>query len=312
MQPLQLHFRRGRIDLVELKVLMVKKLGPEGSNHYFYFLSMFLSLKVNKVEFNRICRRIVGRENIPLHNHLIRSIIRNVCGAKDVPFPCMVDVSKQNGLYNCMMLRDRRIGDRRGSGLATQSNGGNAKLKNRDLHSNRIAREIQSENENYDVVSSKNGGDTVVRVVENEAFAKSPISAPSGVCFISRAHRDPPETSNFRSTRILNDVALSDSLTLRERMEQIAVTEGLEGTSVDSADVLNYGLDFYMKRLIKSCVDVGQLRLKMKPHNNMKLINGFLQNGDENTRCPISSKDFRVSMELNRRKLGHLHDRGLQ
>lgn len=82
MQPPHNH---SRINLAELKAQLVKKLGPEGSKQYFYYLNRFLSLKLNKVEFNKLCLRIVGRENIPLHNQLIRSILRNACTAKTPP-----------------------------------------------------------------------------------------------------------------------------------------------------------------------------------------------------------------------------------
>ncbi|EPS65215.1 hypothetical protein M569_09563, partial [Genlisea aurea] len=69
--------RNSRIDLQELKSQIVKKLGPDGSKQYFFYLHKFLSLKLNKVDFNRLCMRILGRENIPLHNQIICSVLRN-------------------------------------------------------------------------------------------------------------------------------------------------------------------------------------------------------------------------------------------
>ncbi|PHU15337.1 hypothetical protein BC332_16542 [Capsicum chinense] len=82
MQPPHQH---SRIDLSGLKAQIVKKLGPEGSKQYFHYLSRLLSLKISKVEFDKLCFRILGRENVPLHNQFIRSILRNACSTKVPP-----------------------------------------------------------------------------------------------------------------------------------------------------------------------------------------------------------------------------------
>lgn len=66
-----------RIDLAELKVHIVKKVGVERSTRYFYYLGRFLSQKLTKSEFDKSCFRLLGRENLSLHNKLIRSILRN-------------------------------------------------------------------------------------------------------------------------------------------------------------------------------------------------------------------------------------------
>jgi hypothetical protein len=81
MQP----YQSSRVDLVELRTQIVKKVGVERSKKYFYYLNRFLSQKLCKSEFDKSCFRFLGRENLPLHNNLIRSILKNACQVKTPP-----------------------------------------------------------------------------------------------------------------------------------------------------------------------------------------------------------------------------------
>lgn len=407
MQPPHHH---SRINLAELKAQIVKKLGPEGSKLYFYYLDRFLSLKLSKVEFNKLCLRIIGRENIPLHNQLIRSILRNACSAKTPPpanqkddalnhglqldgKDISADGYQQNGSHNNVgqasaspglsnggdmpslsprKVRpvNQRIGDRRSAlgpngkptiapqlPAATQFSDFNVVLENGDLNPPDMRRRTQlpqglmqqSGNENEILISnaakvsivrrspdvlapscSKDHTQSVVRDDGKEASARSPLQAPLGVplCPVSigGARRGLPLSSSSRCVGTSNDVALLDSLTLRERMEQIALIQGLEGVSVDSANILNHGLDAYMKGLIRSCIElVGSRSGHELTKNNtnkhpsyLKLINGVkpghqfqMQHSgktsevqNQRIHCPISLQDFRVAMEMNPQKLG--------
>jgi hypothetical protein len=42
-----------RVDLVELRTQIVKKIGVERSKKYFYYLNRFLSQKLSKSEFDK-------------------------------------------------------------------------------------------------------------------------------------------------------------------------------------------------------------------------------------------------------------------
>ncbi|KAG6388415.1 hypothetical protein SASPL_149841 [Salvia splendens] len=53
-------------------------------------------LKAQIVEFNKLCLRGLERENIPLHNQLIRSILRNASCAKSPPPACHRDDSSKH------------------------------------------------------------------------------------------------------------------------------------------------------------------------------------------------------------------------
>ncbi|GAB4854547.1 hypothetical protein Ancab_023128 [Ancistrocladus abbreviatus] len=74
-----------RIDIGELKAQMLKKIGPERFKRYFDCLSRFVNQKLSKIEFDRFCNRILGRENLPLHNQIIKSILKNACSARFPP-----------------------------------------------------------------------------------------------------------------------------------------------------------------------------------------------------------------------------------
>ncbi|KAD4889181.1 hypothetical protein R6Q59_033949 [Mikania micrantha] len=79
MQPPRKH---SWINLAELKDQLTKNIGPERSHLYFDSLKRFLSLKISKIEFNKHCLLTVGKDNISLHNQLIRLILKTAVGNK--------------------------------------------------------------------------------------------------------------------------------------------------------------------------------------------------------------------------------------
>ncbi|KAL2454204.1 hypothetical protein Adt_48299 [Abeliophyllum distichum] len=404
--------QHSRINLAELKSQIVLKLGLKGSKRYFYYLNRFLSLKLSKVEFNKACLRIVGRENIPLHNQFIRSILKNACSAKVPPLASQEeDVPKHgiqvgdkeisthsyqlNGSHTSMIqasgspglsngggvlsvsprkartgFRDRRTGERRsvlGANGKTsfayqqltvpQSTDFNGISENGDSKAPDATRPVQysqglaqqAENESEFLVPrpaellvlkkssdgavpvhSKDETELLVRDEENEVSARFPLEPPLGVplCPVSTgvAHRALLPSSSSRILGTFCNGALLDDLTLRERMEHIALAEGLERVTVDCANLLNHGLDSYMKGLIRSCIELVGARSghELEKKNTgkhqayMKRINGVrpgyqyqtqsggrpLEADEHRIHCPISLQDFRFAMELNPRHLG--------
>ncbi|PHT46042.1 hypothetical protein CQW23_15200 [Capsicum baccatum] len=402
MQPPHQH---SRIDLSELKAQIVKKLGPEGSKQYFHYLSRLLSLKISKVEFDKLCFRILGRENVPLHNQFIRSILRNACSAK-VPPPINeggivkpgvavgskepLDVaydqngvhvssnqaSVQPGLSNGDVLtlsprkartgfRDRRAGDRctvlgpNGKNnfafqQATMVESSGFDKENGDLHPSNVNGGLhhhqgimQQTDDERQVFNQETGKISVMkRSLQNsvslqnrkdksrdngkEMHARSQLQAPLGVPFcpvsVGGARRPVPLAADSRCVSSSSFGALLDSVTLRERMEQIAAEQGFDGVATDCANLLNNGLDCYLKGLIRSCLQLVGARSGHEPTTNnankqqayIKLVNGLrpghhLQmNGGRLSEAVheyapgnlASLQDFRVAMELNPRQLG--------
>ncbi|XP_059299735.1 uncharacterized protein LOC132052280 [Lycium ferocissimum] len=404
MQPPHQH---SRINLSELKAQIVKKLGPEGSKQYFHYLSRLLSLKISKVEFDKHCFRILGRENIPLHNQFIRSILRNACNAK-VPPPIneggivkpgiavgskepLDDAYDQNGVHvssnqasgqpglsNGDVLplspkkartgfRDRRAGDRRSvlgqngktsfafqQTTTMESSDFEIIKENGDLnppngkgtvqHHQGIMQQTDDERQGFSQETAKFS--VMKRSLENsvslqnkkdksrddgkEMHARSQLQAPFGVPFcpvsVGGARRPVPLATSSRCVSSSSFGALLDSVTLRERMEQIAAEQGLDGVATDCANLLNNGLDSYLKGLVKSCLQLVGARSGHEPTTNntkkqetyMKLVNGLrpgyhLQmNGGRSSEAVhehapgnlVSLQDFRIAMELNPQQLG--------
>jgi len=403
MQPQQ----SSRIDLGELKVQIVKKIGPDNSKRYFYYLNRFLSQKLSKSEFDKLCFRVLGRENLPLHNHFIKSILKNALQAKTPPTVHPSDSSKSgarvtnlspggedrheqsaasfqnhnasiwtNGVLPVSPrklrsgMRDRKLKDRPSplgpngkvdsvahQYTATEDSGSKVDMENGTLTPCDYQRPIQ----HLQVVSELPEivmGDGMQGIAENQRirgkglterstvedgeeaeqlnrlnFARNPLIAPLGIPYCSAslggARKALPVNSAGDFVSCSDSGRLSDTDTLRRRMEQIAMVQGLGGVSPECASVLNSVLDVYLKRLIKSSVDLVGTRsaneptttklLVSKPQIPGKLINGMLPHNhlhvqsagrlaesepEHRSQFSVSLHDFKVAMELNPKQLG--------
>ncbi|EYU42711.1 hypothetical protein MIMGU_mgv1a013208mg [Erythranthe guttata] len=107
------HFTR--VDTLELRDVIYNRIGHQRADKYFNNLNRFLNLKLSKCDFDKCCIETIGRENISLHNRLIRSIVQNASHAKTPPQnPRKIGVKFPNSYKkNCMQsplsrkLRDR-------------------------------------------------------------------------------------------------------------------------------------------------------------------------------------------------------------
>jgi hypothetical protein len=79
--------QNGRIDVRELKSQMEKRLGPDRSGRYFGYMNRYMSQRLSKSDFDKLCLLTIGRENLRLHNRLIYSILYNAYQAKSPPPP---------------------------------------------------------------------------------------------------------------------------------------------------------------------------------------------------------------------------------
>ncbi|KAH7573973.1 hypothetical protein ACOSP7_007937 [Xanthoceras sorbifolium] len=391
MQPQQ----GSRIDLVELKTQIVKKIGTERSKKYFYILNRFLSQKLSKSQFDQSCHLLLGKENLPLHNQLIRSILKNACQAKTPPPVNEAALAKsaiqgvkstfsredgheQSGslvpnqnqnipIWSNGVLpvsprrvrtgnRDRKLKDRANSLLgpngkiecvshqlaSTEDSSGKLRMEN-GVHCDyqRPLQHLHTVAEQP--VNGKEGSlrpTEKLRIPDDEEeveqanhlnLSRSPLLAPLGIPFCSAsvggARKPIPVSSGGDFVSYYDSVGLSDTETLRKRMEQIATAQGLGGVSLECANTLNNMLDVYLKRLIKSCVELVGARSAHEPRRppinkqqlQSKVINGtwpsnhlHIQSAsgpvditqDQRPRCSVSLLDFKVAMELNPQKLG--------
>lgn len=74
-----------RIYVLDLKALIVKRLGTQRANRYFLHFVHFLSSNLSKIELDKLVIATIGKKNVPLHNQLVRAILSNAIKAKEPP-----------------------------------------------------------------------------------------------------------------------------------------------------------------------------------------------------------------------------------
>ncbi|KAI4376360.1 hypothetical protein MLD38_014129 [Melastoma candidum] len=390
-----------RVNLADLKGQMIKRIGPERSKEYFYYLTRFLSRKLSKIEYEKLCRRLLGRENLSLHNQFMRSILSNALHGKGPPpvysngptkpvvqvknsLVCTEDGREQrlvalsdqhldssvwsNGILSPSPrrirsgIRDRKLKDR------PSPLGPNGKVTNFDeigeklikengvlvpcdyerplLHLPAVSERPEEDTEDTRLRPSnklkthdkddetrlnvlKDGAD--VEKGEANHDSKGPLLAPLGIpnCFASVGWgcKGPPVDGLDGVLSCYECGQLPDSETLRQYMNHVAAAQGLSEVSEESANILNSALDAYLKRLIRSCVQMVSrshgrsysdhiMKLQMAEkfrngvipsQNHLHLGNSGPNVGGVQQRISssgISLHDFKVAMELNPNQLG--------
>ena len=76
-----------RIDTLALKAQIVENIGPHAARQYDETLEMFFSMRLSKIEFDSRCYSILGRENVRLHNQLMKAIMTNAYRGEVPPPP---------------------------------------------------------------------------------------------------------------------------------------------------------------------------------------------------------------------------------
>ncbi|KAL0739281.1 hypothetical protein Bca4012_015491 [Brassica carinata] len=333
-----------RIDLAELKLHIVKKIGAERSRRYFYYLGRFLSQKVTKSEFDKSCLRLLGRENLPLHNKLIHSILRNASLAKSPPpttgHKSLLVLGKGDGpegsgslvpnhnrndhiwsngvLPPKVAIRDRpsplgpngKVESLLHQPHCRDEKSGNRNMENGDLgpfayrRSSQYADERGAELLDRCKVAAPVSRDEEAQEKRGRlTLSRSPVVAPLGIqASLGGARRTVPVSNRADFISCYGSGGLSDTEMLSKRMESIAVAQGLGGVSPECSSMLNSMLDVYLKKLIKSCVDLSGARSTNGNQINSLQIQTSNQPSDTTTQ--VSLLDFRAAMELNPSQLG--------
>lgn len=338
---------RSRVDLGELKSQLTKRLGAVRSRRYFGYLHRLLSQKLSKSDFDKLCFLTLGRENLSLHNQLIRSVLRNAYLAKAPPIQRM-PLKMEDGLYppqphvwangDIPPPLERVPGPIGRANTAVQQNG--------DLCfyalERRVDGQVRDQTEQHvkwcrlsskgleEVVVKENGESLEHR--DDLKMCLSPLRAPLGIPLhqarVGRMKISLPwaeSTAIDRCSRFLDNGELSHTEDLRKRMECVAALQGIGGVAAECAVLMNNGLDAYLKRLIKSSIelvgaraDCETIKQPLQKHESYgKLINGVWldnhthsqsSNGSlewqERKCCLISLQDFTGAMELNPQQLG--------
>ncbi|XP_047048964.1 uncharacterized protein LOC124653953 [Lolium rigidum] len=248
MQPSR---KVARVDTAEIKSRLVRKIGHQRADLYFHSLKKFLGFQLGKSEFDKICVTALGKENIKLHNFLVRSILGNACmslgppPSRQTPTGNSQTSTVTNGpLASGVPLarrvrpvgsRDRRFGDK-------PSPLGKSPLGHPG------AGEFVSVEEGEEVDQAR-GSPVCVQ-------SQSPIRAPLGIP--PKAQNPQPPTS-YASEVCYSNGELPDTKYLSKLLENKLKAEGLS-ISLDSADLLNSGLNVYISQMLKSCLGVAKAR----------------------------------------------------
>ncbi|CAH9124738.1 unnamed protein product [Cuscuta epithymum] len=327
-----------RIDTHELKLRIERKIGRQRSEQYFHLLGRYLSLKLNKSEFDKHCVSLLGRDNICLHNALIRAIIKNSCVADTAPPPneskkarASLNVKVPNGYDRGSLQslcrdvfpqspkkgrtpthRDRKFKDRP-SPLGPNGKVHTAVYEDsaQKVLEQQSATELLSLGSRPPVeVTSVEDGEEVEQEGGPAIYSRIPVTAPFGVSLISKAtkkflHHGAESVLPTETCHITGE--LPDSSSLKKRLEQKLEAEGLK-MSTDCVNLLNNGLDAYLKRLIEPCLSLAASKSRQKTvqHQAVSTLNGMrtMRYVQKPCECCVSLLDFRVSVESNPKILG--------
>lgn len=301
-----------RIDTLALTALLHKKIGPQRSEKYFNLLNKhFSDQHLTQNNFQKFCILAIGRENLPLHNKLITSIIKNAIQSKTPPptfkkpaNPLSVKVARgqRNNLQSLVPLSPRKSRSPRDRKLKDRFSplGPNAKS---DLHQSPTELHSLGSRPPVEVLSVEDGEEVVSGSPGIQS--RSPVTAPLGISLNNARkslYRASGPATTLRAQTCQESFELPDTRYLRDRLRQKLEVEGLS-VSEDCANLLNVGLDAYMKRLIEPCIMLARSRLGQTQTQTAPVSNRTcLQR--ESPRVNSSFLDFSVAMECDPSRFG--------
>lgn len=310
-----------RVDTIELKDVIYQRIGHQRADRYFDQLKRFLSLKLSKVEFNRSCVQTIGRENVYLHNRIIRSIAQNACQARIPPQKAQKQIEglsakvangyQRNSLQSLYgdafpqsprkcrspVSRDRKLRDRPSPlGPLGRSPSLTCEETVTRTQEQQSGTELQSlcSKPPVDVVSVEDG-EEVEQCSESPNGGRwwSNVTAPFGV---SVSPREAASCSYKDGEACENRGELPDTVSLRRRLQKRLASEGV-GISLECADVINNSLNVFLKRIIEPCVSIASSKCTDLGRQSNKAVMS-------DSARHVSILDFRVAMESNPRLLG--------
>ncbi|CAA7025226.1 unnamed protein product [Microthlaspi erraticum] len=308
-----------RLDTLEIRSLIFREIGHQRAESYFEQLGRFFASRISKSEFDKFCIKTIGRQNIHLHNRLIRSIIKNASVAKSPPLMNQKKggnfVSFGNGKpksnqkdsafspSTTRKCRSRKLRDRP-SPLGPLGKPQSVTTTKESMSKAQSATELLSLGSRplVEVVSVEEGEEVEQRAGSPSVQSRSPVTAPLGVSMNLRGGFSRKSASNVSvgEETCQSSGELPDTRTLRNRLERRLEMEGLK-VSMDSVSLLNSGLDAFMRRLIEPCLSLANTRCG---NGGMREMNvQYAQQRRRRVSC-VSMSDFRAGVELNPQILG--------
>ncbi|KAJ0771110.1 putative transcriptional coactivator Hfi1/Transcriptional adapter 1 [Helianthus annuus] len=253
-----------RVDTFDLKIQMERSLGAQKFKNYFTLLTRYLSLKVGKSEFDKLCVRLIGRENIRLHNELIRAILKNAA-------VCNTPPPKQVKRDNALTFKDSNGGLQsicRDVFPQSPRKGRTPVLRERKFKDRPSPLGVGDKNHVADDVATIRGLMPPVKVnSERVSYQRIPITAPFGVNIHSNETRKVScsDTGSGYYTETCHYTGqLPSRNSLEHRLKHRLKTESLD-ISMDCVNVLNNGLESYLKRVIKPSLELASSRSLHEP-----------------------------------------------
>ncbi|KAI3768283.1 hypothetical protein L2E82_18836 [Cichorium intybus] len=281
-----------RIDTLEIKLQIGKRLGSQKAEKYFNLLTRYLNRKLRKPEFDKLCFSLLGRENLHLHNKLIISIIQNASFSNTPPqnhtkSNTPLTLKLPNGTHPRTSLQSLCAFPQSPKKGRTP-NLRERKFKNHPLHISLHEKKDLGTVKLQEQQSVSLGSKPPVEVnsVEDgeEAYSRSPVRAPFGINLHSKEPRkilNNHSDSSYYTQTCHYSGQLPASNSLKNRLKHNLKTEGLD-ISMDCVNLLNNGLDSFLKRVIKPSLELTRSRSSQR----------------------ISMLDFRVATEMNPMILG--------
>ncbi|KAL9992396.1 putative transcriptional coactivator Hfi1/Transcriptional adapter 1 [Helianthus debilis subsp. tardiflorus] len=238
-----------RVDTLELKLQMERRLGSQKSQKYFNLVTRYLSLKVGKSEFDKLCICLIGRENIRLHNELIRAILTNATVANTPP-------PKQVKHDSLLSLKD--------------PNGGLQSIcRDAFPQSPRKGRtpNLRKFKDRPSPLGLNEKNHTGEELETTRRHKRIPVTAPFGINIHSNETRKVScnaAGSSYYTETCEYGGQLQSISSLETRLKQKSKLEGLD-VSMDCVNVLNTGLNCYLQRVLKPTLELASARSLHKP-----------------------------------------------
>ncbi|KAM0891543.1 hypothetical protein ACQ4PT_026347 [Festuca glaucescens] len=264
-----------RVDTAEVKAQLVRKLGHQRADLYFHSLKKFLSFQLGKKEFDKICVTALGKDNIKLHNFLVRSILSNAYTSAGPPPSRQTPTgnSQTSTVTNGPLASGVQLA-RKVRPLGSRRFGDKPSPLGKPPLGHPMAGEFLSVEDGEEVDQAR-GSPVCVQ-------SKSPIRAPLGI---------PPKAQNSKpsiscpSEVCYNNGELPDTEYLFKLLENKLKDEGLSIT-LECADLLNSGLNAYITQLLKPCLGVAKARGNTTRTHK---ASGSAVNGGQNNRFASDS-----------------------
>ncbi|CAH2076962.1 unnamed protein product [Thlaspi arvense] len=313
---------------LEIKSLIYREIGHQRAESYFDQLGRFFALRITKSEFDKLCLKTIGRQNIPLHNRLIRSIVKNASVAKSPPsrypkkggnFARFGNGNQIQPLYgdsafspSTRKCRSRKFRDRPsplgplGKPQSLTTTNDESMMSKAQSATEVIS--LGSRPPPLKVASVEEGEEVEQMAASPSVQSRSPVTAPLGVSMNLRGgfSRKCASSVSLCSSRINRESScqrngeLPDTRALRNRLERRLEMEGLK-ISVDSVSLLNSGLDAFMRRLIEPCLSLANARCG---NEQVREMNFHYPQQSRRRLSYVSMSEFRAGMELNPQILG--------